>query len=262
MKGIYLLINRENNKVYVGSTGSFKKRFYSHFYLLKNNTHYNQYLQYAYNKHGLSKFFTIKLEECKKDVLLIREKYWIEFFNACDSSYGYNVTKDPISPNCKKVLQINPKTGAIINTYKSAQEASNSVNGTYNKLIEICGGTGRSNTYKGFIWIYEEDFTQENLNARLQKINKPNPRAKMIYQLDKTTAEIINTYTANQLKELYGKSKLKSIRECCRGYTNSNKRKLTWNNFVWCYKENYKTRKLNILNNNWQRTSTYISKAN
>ena len=63
--GIYSIINKINNKLYIGSTSdSFRKRWNLHKYHLRNNKHKNSHLQYAWNKYGEDNFkFTI-LEIC------------------------------------------------------------------------------------------------------------------------------------------------------------------------------------------------------
>ncbi|MEQ8172689.1 MAG: GIY-YIG nuclease family protein, partial [Candidatus Eremiobacterota bacterium] len=54
--GIYCIINRVNQKIYIGSAKNLKDREKQHFSLLKNNKHVNKYLQNSYNKHGYENF--------------------------------------------------------------------------------------------------------------------------------------------------------------------------------------------------------------
>lgn len=49
--GIYAIRNLDNGKTYIGQTRNFKERSNSHYYLLRNNEHYNVDLQIDYN-HG------------------------------------------------------------------------------------------------------------------------------------------------------------------------------------------------------------------
>lgn len=60
-RGVYLITNLKNNKVYVGSTlNSFKERWMTHVQKLRSNKHPNQHLQSSFNKYGEDKFkFTI-----------------------------------------------------------------------------------------------------------------------------------------------------------------------------------------------------------
>ena len=54
--GIYIIFNRISKNIYVGSSIGIEKRFGKHKNSLKLNNHQNQYLQNAYNKHGLGAF--------------------------------------------------------------------------------------------------------------------------------------------------------------------------------------------------------------
>lgn len=47
--GIYSITNVNDNKVYIGSTNNFEKRYYRHLHLLKKNKHFNIHLQRAFN---------------------------------------------------------------------------------------------------------------------------------------------------------------------------------------------------------------------
>lgn len=48
--GVYALVNTRNKKKYVGSTNDLARREAEHFHYLRNNKHYNQHLQRAFNK--------------------------------------------------------------------------------------------------------------------------------------------------------------------------------------------------------------------
>jgi len=77
--GVYLIKNKVNNKIYVGSTASsFKKRFYDHTNSLNKNEHYNQFLQKSWNKYGSYNFEFIILEKCSKEDCLKREQYHLD----------------------------------------------------------------------------------------------------------------------------------------------------------------------------------------
>jgi group I intron endonuclease len=54
--GIYRIINKTNNKIYIGSSVNILSRFSKHKSLLKHNKHDNDYLQNSYNKYGLENF--------------------------------------------------------------------------------------------------------------------------------------------------------------------------------------------------------------
>lgn len=92
--GIYRIKNIINNKVYIGSTIEFKKRWRDHKWYLNQNIHQNSHLQCSWNKYGISSFEFLILLECKKEELLINERKYILEYNAFNRDLGYNVN-DP-----------------------------------------------------------------------------------------------------------------------------------------------------------------------
>ena len=64
--GIYMIINKINNKIYIGQARNIKERWKNHINDLKNNKHYNKHLQGAWNKYGKDSFEFIILCECEE----------------------------------------------------------------------------------------------------------------------------------------------------------------------------------------------------
>jgi len=85
--GIYLIVNLVNNKVYVGSTRSAKKRWFEHRCTLRNRVHPNPHLQSAWNQYGEESFIFGLVELCEKgDSLNLsdKENQWMVLLNSCD----------------------------------------------------------------------------------------------------------------------------------------------------------------------------------
>jgi len=82
--GIYKIINKINNKYYVGSSlnilGEPHGRFYQHKAHLKCQRHYNKHLQSAWNKYSSENFDFIIVEETLPiiDILLETEQKYLE----------------------------------------------------------------------------------------------------------------------------------------------------------------------------------------
>lgn len=93
MIGIYKITNIVNKKVYIGKSKNIKVRIANHLSKLRNNNHYNTYLQNSFNKYGEDNFYVEVIEECNETVLSNREKYFIKKFNSTDPSLGYNLTE-------------------------------------------------------------------------------------------------------------------------------------------------------------------------
>lgn len=89
--GIYCIENIVNHKKYIGQSVDIKRRLKEHKGYLRSNKHYNAHLQYAWNVYKEDNFQFYILEECDKEHLDDKEKYYIANLNTMNSDYGYNV---------------------------------------------------------------------------------------------------------------------------------------------------------------------------
>jgi len=86
--GIYCIFNNVNLKRYVGFSKDLKSRKNAHYSQLRKNKHNNHHLQAAYNIYKEESFTWEILEYCNIEVLPVREKYWISFYNSYISGYN------------------------------------------------------------------------------------------------------------------------------------------------------------------------------
>lgn len=92
--GIYKIVNKVNNKVYIGKAIDILKRWkHGHIIPLNKNSHKNNHLQSSWNKYGEDNFDFSIIEQCNENELNKKEKYWIRFYNSNNSQYGYNKTE-------------------------------------------------------------------------------------------------------------------------------------------------------------------------
>jgi len=91
--GIYKIINLINGKIYIGSSININRRLVRHKSELKNNVHDNEHLQNSYNFYGKKNFKFEVFEECFKENLILKEQYWIDFYQCYDENKGYNIRK-------------------------------------------------------------------------------------------------------------------------------------------------------------------------
>ncbi len=94
---IYVIINNINNKIYVGQTNNFEKR-YSKYKSMntkrKLNGRENRPINLAIQKYGWINFEMFQIQYCNsRDELNIVEPYWIDFFNSTNNNIGYNLEK-------------------------------------------------------------------------------------------------------------------------------------------------------------------------
>lgn len=186
---IYLRTNIINGKQYVGQTSNIKRRDYK-FYNLKN-FYANEYLTEERNKYGLENFKTEILEETdsREKAWDLEEKYIKEFDTKYPNGYNFsnggpgtngfkaseetrkklsqklsglkrtNEFKKKVSQSLtnhpdksKKVYQYD-LDGNLIKVWESTKEVGR--NGfDQSRVAELCRGSNRRKTHKGFIWKY------------------------------------------------------------------------------------------------------------
>ena len=98
VSGIYCIVNIVNGKRYVGQSVDIELRKRGHFSHLKCGIHDNSYLQASFNKHGIDSFEFRVLEEVPIDMLDIRERAWINYYQSNLRRFGYNI-EDGGNPN-------------------------------------------------------------------------------------------------------------------------------------------------------------------
>lgn len=93
---IYIIVNKINHKIYLGSTCDFANRKRIHIYSFVNNRHSNKHLQRAWDKYGSDNFTIFPIEEFSSisgDALVKKEASYIKKFNLTE--VGYNIQEDP-----------------------------------------------------------------------------------------------------------------------------------------------------------------------
>lgn len=204
--GIYSIhhVNRPD-KLYIGSTSKYKsdrkvthhgfyKRFYDHYYTLKNNKHHSKYLQNVINKYGIEGLkFTI-LEVCDNHSvkeIFEKEQYWIDVFkpvyNMNNSVFpkGRIWTEDEkrkqhdkmkgkplpetVYIQMKKVINQYSNTGIFIKTFESKAEASRTLNIDASSISNCANG--KRKTAGGFMWKYVDPIEAKELNLSTNRLS-------------------------------------------------------------------------------------------
>lgn len=98
ISGVYIILNKENGKFYVGSSIDVRKRIKGHKVDLEKNKHHSILLQRAYNKYGKDNFIFKLMEEIKAEELECREQYWLDFHQCYTTEIGYNISKNTSKP--------------------------------------------------------------------------------------------------------------------------------------------------------------------
>jgi group I intron endonuclease len=179
---IYEIRNKITNGCYIGqTTRALNERWFEHKYSLRSNTHGNRYLQFAWNKYGEANFSVKIIAHCTSlEDLNARE---VELIKSGQGTYnlakGGNsfIHSDEaktaiIESQRKPVIGMNIKTGET-RRYSSVSDVEKdgihcrSVGGacalmTYN----TSRGPMRRLSVKGWVWMYENDYTPEEMEKR------------------------------------------------------------------------------------------------
>lgn len=144
---VYFIVCLKNNKVYVGRSQEYEKRWRAHKNMLRSNTHRNMWLQEDWNKYGEENFDfriihtvhtvddSIKMEQCYIDDHTLN-KYNI----SSAESGGDTYTNNPRSPETSKLkskvfsgkgnpMYGRPKTKRMIENVKKANSKPVSIEG-------------------------------------------------------------------------------------------------------------------------------------
>lgn len=152
---VYFIVCLENNKVYVGRSQEYEKRFRAHKNMLRRNMHNNMKLQEDWNKYGEDsfEFRIIHTVNTIDDSIKIEQQYiddkTLNKYNITDASGGGDTyTNNPRSPETKKLkskifsgkgnpMYGKPKSELTIRRIKEANSKKISINGVhYNSLSE------------------------------------------------------------------------------------------------------------------------------
>lgn len=91
--GVYLIVHRDSERVYVGSSINVKRRAYAHRWALVGKTHCNGYLQRSWNLYGEHAFDFVVVEYvADMDGLRDREQHFMDFHGCIDKFKGFNLS--------------------------------------------------------------------------------------------------------------------------------------------------------------------------
>lgn len=121
---VYQILNKNTQKVYIGSTKDYKNRKQTHLLNLRKDSHVNSHLQRSFNKHGEHSFEFSVLLECED--YLEREQ---EIIDSSDWDNLYNMSKC-VSGGDK--LSYHPNREAIVDRIRVKMNELHSLEGDEN----------------------------------------------------------------------------------------------------------------------------------
>jgi hypothetical protein len=172
-KGVYAIINKINNSMYIGSSTNIGGRKDKHFSLLKHNKHVNERLQKAVLEFGIENFELVILEFTED--LVNKEQDYINLYKPI-----YNITtevirntpsksskekmsvtrlqmyKDGLKPNCSKaVIGINIETGEVLE-FETIKQAYTTIGIDRSAMQRTLRGIYKQ--MKGYKWYYKNEY--------------------------------------------------------------------------------------------------------
>lgn len=191
--GIYRIYHVDKPEIsYVGSSQrQFCYRWRNHEYLLRNNKHYNKYLQRTINKYGLDGLKIEILELCDKEFCISFERWWNYWLGntyntaSIQKSFMQGVKmseeaklklsrrfKGKISHNRLYEVSKYDLKGNYICTYKSIMEASRDTGGNRAHIAECAKGNLRKTS--GFQWRFEK------ITSGIESIRRVKPKNNLL----------------------------------------------------------------------------------
>jgi hypothetical protein len=229
--GIYLIKNKINNKIYIGSALNIRKRWKQHRNSLRKNKHYNRYLQSAFNKNGFQNFEWSVIEYVDKNKLTETEQKWLNYYRSFDRTIGYNLS--PTASSClgvkhseeskkrmskshmgnrqseetkekirrsrlKKVYQFD-ENGELLNIFNSILEAERQTGIARQAISGCCRGITK------FTKNYRWSFNQKLKNLKGKKSSKQiiHNLTKIIYSSIQNAADNLKVNRNTIIRKLY-----------------------------------------------------------
>ncbi len=141
MIGIYMYTDKENGKKYIGQSVNIKQRYIDHKNGMSKSSRPTPFDIVLHTK-GIDSFSFEILEECSKEQLDEREKFWIEYYDSYNNGYNYTPggsnTQGENNPN-SKINETIAKSiiTDLIGTTLTYQQIADKYNTTYSTISNI-----------------------------------------------------------------------------------------------------------------------------
>lgn len=225
--GIYKFTNKINGKIYIGQSIDINARKRSHIndaYCKGKDS--NCPFHQAIIKYGENEFNFEIIEECPKELLNEREKYWIQYYDSYHN--GYNAS--PGGDNCGersdgRALLLYDLEGNFVKETHNIASTARELGVGYQTVYQLLQGARKST--KGFQIKYKES---EDFPKTIEPYNSRQGGSFVVLQLDKND-NILNEYkSVNEAARQTG-CDCSTISKVCRGKLK------THGGFKWKYKE-------------------------
>jgi len=243
--GIYQIINKKRNKIYIGSAANLRNRLYNHEVCLRQNYHANRHLQNSYNKHGEGSFNVNILEFCSIEDLIEREQY---FFDKYLFAQEYIKSNGKDNRFLKISYNIAPKAYSSLGIKHSEEQVEENRKRTtalwqdedfiakQNSIRTEEWNINRTNKIWGEVGSKKRKDIGKKIGIKTKQRMYDEGYVKAILQYNKDTGEFIKEYDSimNAARDLSN-----DTRWAKRGLINNLKGRSNHSHgFIWKYKEN------------------------
>ena len=157
--GIYEILNTVNGKRYIGQSVDIYDRWRTHKSALNKGKHTNSHLQASWSLYGEKSFKFSILEECSREALQEREKFYISKYQSYKGKCGYNATIGGDGTSVfHEVLQFDAY-GNFIKEYQNGIVASEQTGINVGTIYGCCIKKLKKADY--FIFIYKEEYEKD-----------------------------------------------------------------------------------------------------
>lgn len=251
---IYKIINKINDKVYIGQTckdrgfngrydfgGKGIQRVYKYHSRNLNKRSVNTHLLASMKKYGLDNFEVIEIFDIafSKDELDMKEKCWIRTYNSTNRDYGYNFTdggangkptedvrlRNSMSKIGKGLRSENPNAKKVIclttnKMFDCIEDAAEYYDANSKGIIFVCRGkrksSGQLEDGTKLTWMYYDEYISNPELARIKSGKDYTITKKATKKVEcVTTGEIFDSVI--EASKAYNMKSSANIGSCCNG---------------------------------------------
>ncbi|MGJ7912617.1 NUMOD3 domain-containing DNA-binding protein [Neobacillus sp. LXY-1] len=144
-----------------------------------------------------------------------------------ESSIGMNKGAD--NYQSKPIVKLTLK-GEFVERFETIRDGAKSVNGKHSAVSRCCSEKGKS--YKKFIWMYEDDYNENNVKVRLRDLKIIRNHSRQVIQLT-LNGEFVKKWDYIKEASIALGVNDGSIVMCCKG------KRTNAYGYIWLYAEDY-----------------------
>lgn len=188
MVGIYMIVNKLNNKKYIGQSRNIFKRWYEHYNeAIKDRDNDNSVLHAAIRVDGIENFEFHIIELCEVAELDEREKFYISLYETSIKNGGYNIADGGHVPdNVGEKNSSSKLTEKDVYYIREMYKNRKTKKEVYDEFSNIISINTFSDVWIGKTWkhIHMDVYTDENKQYQKNNFDRVTKHAKVVSNED------------------------------------------------------------------------------